>query len=161
MSKLLHRLALVSLLGIASLISTPSVARERITVSRRPWFGICAGVCPNYDVTVWTDGEVVAKRGSSEERFHVSRAEAADFSSKLRPFRPVGEQPDPLVCAHDERPKDAPLVMKVREIEIRWLGTNHSARLVACDNALYADLTEAIRQALWSAHLYLDGRRRY
>ena len=53
-----------------------------------------------------------------------------------------------------------PLVMKVREIEIRWSGTNHPARLTACDNPVYADLKEAIRQALWSVHLYLDGHRR-
>jgi hypothetical protein len=130
-------------------------------VSRRPWYVICAGVCPYYDVTVWADGRVLTKLGNHEERFRVSRAEAAAFRSKLRPFRPAGEQPDPLVCSHDGRPEDAPLVMKVREIEIRWSGTDHPARLAACDNSLYADLREAIRQALWSVHLYVDGRRRY
>jgi hypothetical protein len=156
---LFHRLAF-GFLGIAGLTSAPSVAPESITVSRRPWFAICTNVCPDYDVTVSADGEVVAKRGSNEERFQVSPAEAADFRNKLRPFRPVGEQPDQLVCAHDGRPEDAPLVMKVREIEIRWSGTSRPARLSACDNALHADLTEAIRQALWSVHLYVDGPRR-
>ena len=52
------------------------------------------------------------------------------------------------------------MVMKVREIEIKWSGTGHPARLVACDNAIYADLQEALGKALWSVHLYLDGRRR-
>src|SRR4051794_13323281 len=117
MRKLFRRIAFVAFLGVAGCTSTPSVGRESIIVSRRPWFAICAGVCPNYDVTVSADGGVVAKRGHHEDRFVVSRAEAADFRMKLQPFRPVGEQPDPLVCTHDDvRPEDAPLVMKVREI---------------------------------------------
>ncbi|MGZ2412792.1 hypothetical protein ACUXST_002221 [Sphingomonas sp. F9_3S_D5_B_2] len=49
---------------------------------------------------------------------------------------------------------------KLREIEIRWSSTSHPARLAACDTPLSADLIEAIRQALWSVHLYVDGRRR-
>jgi hypothetical protein len=85
---------------------------------------------------------------------------AADFRSKLQPFRPLGEQADPLVCSHAGRPEDAPLVIKVREIEIRWSSTDHPARLEGCDNAAYAGLTEAIRQALWAVQLYVDGRRR-
>jgi len=52
------------------------------------------------------------------------------------------------------------MVMKAREIEIKWSGTGHPARLEACDNAIYSDLTEALRQALWSVHLYQDGHRR-
>ncbi len=157
---LFHRLAIVSLLGVAGLTSTPSAARESITVSRRPWFAICGGVCPYYDVTVWADGRVLAKQGDHEERFRVSRAGAADFASKLRPFRPAGEQPDPLVCSHDVRPEEAPLVMKAREIEIKWSGADRPARLAACDSAAHADLTDAIRQALWSVHLNVNGRRR-
>jgi len=160
MRKPFRRVAFMGFLGVAGSTSTPTGARESITVSRRPWFAICAGVCPNYDVTVSADGRVVAKRGSGEERYRVSRAEAARFRKKLQPFRPVGEQRDPLVCAHEGRPEDAPLMMKVREIEIWWSGVPHPARLAACDTAAYADLTEAIRQALWSVHLYVDGRRR-
>jgi hypothetical protein len=158
--RLFHHLAIVCLLGIAGITSTPSAAEESITVSRRPWYPVCAGLCPYYDVTVWADGRVFTNRGNYEERFRVSRAEAADFRRKLRPFHPAGDQPDPLVCTHDGRPEDDALVMKVTEIEIRWSGTRHPARLAACDNAVYADLTEAIRQALWSIHLYADGRRR-
>jgi hypothetical protein len=157
---LFHRSAMVGLLGVVGLTSMPLAARETITVSRRPWFAICAGVCPYYDVTVRPDGHVLVKRGNFEERFRVSPAEAADFFSKLRPFRPAGEEPDQLICVHDGRPEDAPLVMKVREIEIKWSDTRHAARLTACDNSVYADLIEAIRQALWSVHLYVDGRRR-
>jgi hypothetical protein len=157
--KLFRRLAIVGLLGVVGVTSTPLAARETITVSRRPWFAICAGVCPYYDVRVWPDGHVLVKRGSFEERFRVSPAEAADFSSKLRPFRPAGEEPDKLICVHDGRPEDAPLVMKVREIEIRWSDTRHAARLTACDNSVYADLEEAIDQALRSIHLSIDGRR--
>jgi hypothetical protein len=160
MSRLFHRLAIVGLLVVPTITSTPAAARDSITVSRRPWFAICAGVCPYYDVTVWADGRVLAKRRNDEKRFRVSRAEAADFSRRLRPFRPVGEQPDQLVCHHGGRPEDAPLIMKVTEIEITWTGSSHPARLAACDNAVYAALTEAIRQALWSVHLYMDGRRR-
>ncbi len=94
------------------------------------------------------------------ERFRVSRAEAADFRSKLLPYRPAGEQTKLFDCFHTGRPEDAPMVMKAREIEIKWSGTGHPARLEACDNAIYSDLTEALRQALWSVHLYQDGHRR-
>jgi hypothetical protein len=160
MKSLFNRLAIMSLFVLAANSFAPSAARESITVSRRPWFLVCEGVCPDYEVTVWADGRVLVKRDNHEDRFRVSRAEVADFRRKLRPFRPVGEQLDPLICSHAARPEDEPPVMEVVEIEIRWSGTDHPARLTACDNRLYADLTEAIRQALWSIHLYLDGRRR-
>jgi hypothetical protein len=156
MEKLFRRLALVGLIGMAGLTSTPSFARESITVSRHPWYAVCAGVCPDYEIIVSADGRVIVKQRGTEERFLVSRAEAAEFRAKLQPFRPVGERRDPLVCAHE----NAPLVMKVREIEIRWSGSNNPSRLFACDNPASAGLKEALRQALWSVHLYVDGRRR-
>jgi len=101
---------------------------QPITVSQRFEGIICAGVCPNNDVTVWSDGRVSVVRHQSNgadhlDHFRVTRAEAAKFRSILLPYEPIT---DP-------------------------------AGLRVFQNSVNA---EAIRQALWSAHLYVDGRRR-
>jgi len=43
---------------------------------------------------------------------------------------------------------------------IRWSGGDSPAEFLACDTSENAGLKEDIRQALWSVHLYVDGRRR-
>lgn len=160
---------LVGLVLVTGCVSTFPAGRPSTTVSRRLWYAICTGICPNYDVTVWADGRVLVVRRSANpdsrrdevERFRVSSAEAAEFQRRLLPFRPAGQLPEPLVCYHaDVRAEEAPLVLKVREVEINWSDPDHPARLVACDNASGQGLTEAIRQALWSIHLYVNARRR-
>jgi hypothetical protein len=94
------------------------------------------------------------------DRFRVSPAEAAEFRAKLRPYRVTYDWPAP-VCKHDVRPEEAPLVMHVTEIEISWSdATGHATHLIACDEPGFGGLNEAIRQALWSVHLYIDARRR-
>lgn len=169
--RFVHHLSLVALLLLSGCVSMRPQGRESITVSRQPWYGICAGVCPDYDVTVSNVGQVAVGRPSGVlhgqadgfpafhvvDQFRVSRAEAAAFRRMLLPFRPSSEQREFPLCWHDVRPEERPLVLKVIEIEITWSGGDHPARLVTCDGT---SLNEAIRKALWSVHLYLDGRRR-
>ena len=142
----------------------PTRVEDTITVARRPWFGICGGVCPNYDVTVWPDGRVLAVQHywsapDEVERFRLSPEEAVHFRRILAPYRPArgGHTPP---CQHDVPPKQASMVRHVTEIEITWLGSPNPAQLVACDAKETAGLKEAIRKALWSAHLYIGGERR-
>ena len=139
-----------------------AVSMESISVSRRPWFGVCAGVCPNYDVTVWADGRVLSVRRYSHvpdvvQRFRVPTRDAAQFRSILLPYRPTNAQDVEPTCEHRVSPDEAELVLKVREIEMVWSGPSGPSRLVACDNPA---LLEALRRALWSVNLYLDGNRR-
>jgi hypothetical protein len=136
-------------------------AEETITIAKRPWFGICAGLCPNYDVTVWADGRVLAVRHSWHgldeiERFRVSRLEAARFRSILLPYRPIAIQQREPVCHHDVPQEQSRLVLKVREVELLWSSPPHRSRLIACDTR---ELSEALRQALRAVQVYPDGRR--
>jgi hypothetical protein len=105
-----------------------SRSEQPISVSQRPEAIICAGVCPNNDVTVWPDGRVLVVRHQLNardqvEHFRVSHAEAIRFRGILLPHQ---------------------------------AGSGRS-ELHVLQNAVNA---EAIRQALWSVHLYVDGRRR-
>jgi len=159
-----HCAALTALLSLSACASTPPTPVEKITVARRNWFVICMGVCPKYDVTVWSDGRVLAVRHIFEapdevEKFQVSRRNAAKFRAKLLAYRPVVDPPAPTLCDHHLSQGEAPLLIKVTEIEIRW-SDNHPNRLVACDTAENRKLIEDIRQALWSVHLYLTAHRR-
>ena len=141
----------------------PQISNETITVSRRPWFAICAGVCPNNDITVRSDGRVVAVRHHLEEpdeieRF-VTRAEVAFFRSKLLPYRRSYDWPAPT-CEHNVSPEEAPGVMKVTEIEITWSDSDRTGLFIACADQNAVKLLEAIQEALWAVHLYVTGHRR-
>jgi hypothetical protein len=167
MPSLPYRITLVGLVLLSACVSTRSVVRETITISRRPWYAVCAGTCPNFDLTVWPDGRVLVIRHSLAgdpdelERFQVSPADVASFRSKLLPYRPADDWPAPAVCNHTTSLEEAPLVMKVTEIEIRWSGTDKAARLQASANQEEtAPLVEAIGQALWSVDLNVIGQRR-
>jgi hypothetical protein len=120
---------------------------------------ICLGVCPNVDVTVQADGRVsVARhrwnRAVIVERFRVSKEEASQFRNILHPYRPVSIDPD--ACRQDVT-QDAAWTLAVPEIEVKWCDAARPARLAYF---LTRDSREAIRQALWSVHLYADGSRR-
>lgn len=143
-------------------LDVPSAyAAEKITVSRAHWFLICTGVCPSYTVTVSADGEVTAENHwtNRAERFRATVPEANRFRSILRQYRPTVSQQAEPTCHHDVPPQLAGSVLKVLEIEIVWSGPPRPSRLVACDSTGSA-LNEALRQALWSGGLYVDGTRR-
>jgi hypothetical protein len=157
----LHLATLVGAFLLAGCVSTKPFAEETVTVSVRPWFGICTGVCPNYDVTIWGDGRVFAVRYGFRalagiERFRVSRAEAAEFRRIMRPYRPAGNQRGEPVCHHPVAPDDEPFVMKVREFEMVWSSQGVRRRLIACDDP---ERNEALSRALRAIQMYPDGRR--
>jgi hypothetical protein len=157
-------LALMGLLGLSSCVSTgTSLSGETITVSRRPWFGICAGVCPNYDITVQPDGRVWSVRhhfDAADEvaRLRVSGNQLVHFYSFLAPYQPNDGDPIPSKCEHHVSPQEAQLVLKAIEIEIKWFDASNSAHRIACDTPENAALREAIDGALRSLDLDIAGR---
>lgn len=155
------RLTLIGLLMLPSTATAGSRSSiDWIAISQRPQDVICAGVCPNADVTVWRDGRVLVVRHHSGrpddvEHFRVSQDEAARFRSILLPYRPTSHQTDPDACKVDPQQGGAG-VLKAPQIEVRWCDDAGPARLRFITN----NSVEAVRQALWSVHLYIDGWRR-
>ena len=144
---------LLALTGCASI--PPHAPEDAITVSRRGWFAICVGICPEYDVTVQGGGRVWAVRRSYGAPdwvipLRLSPARAARFRAILEPYRPARGDPEDLQCVHDVPPEEAQLVMKVTEFEIKWSDGRH---LIACDTPDNRPLRDAIDEALKSVGL--------
>ena len=148
-------LATSALLFGCAPVSTVAAVKS-ITVSKTPWGGLCAGICPFYTVTVTSDGEVIAQNHLPVRltRLRVTPDEAERFFSLIAPYRPPISTEGEPVCPHNVRPEDVGFVQKVREIEIVWSEPSRQVRLVACDGAL---IDEALGQALWSVHLFVTA----
>ena len=156
---------LLSLLIASAAFARPPERGEAIEISRRPWFGICAGVCPNYDVIMRPDGRVLVLRRHFDEvdevrSFRVSPARLARLRAILASYRPNADTPEPSRCEHDVPPEEAAFVGDVVEMQVKWTGAAGSDHLVACDTQENAALREAIGAALQSLGLAVDGRRR-
>jgi hypothetical protein len=107
-------------------------------------------------VTVTAGGDVIVQNRLPirRTRLRATPAEAERFFSLVAPYRPTISTEAEPVCSHNVRPEDVGLVQKVREIEIVWSEPPREVRLVACDGPL---IDEALRQALWSVHLYVTA----
>jgi hypothetical protein len=131
---------------------------DTITVSRRPWFAICAGLCPNYDVTVQADGRLWSVRHAYDvpdrvSSARISSAALARFRSILAPYRPAPEAGEPSACRHEASAQTQELIVEAREIDVKWSGAGTSAHLIACDTPENAALRGAIAEALRAVHL--------
>lgn len=154
-------IATLSLAAASACAAAPRRGGETITISQRWWFGICAGICRSYDITVSPQGQVfsrtltLAGNAFHTERFRVTLAEAAHFRTILLPFRPVGLRRTQAICTHDVRdlgPRERQFVRHVTEIQISWRGPRSSARLIGCENPQDARLQQAIWDALRVVH---------
>jgi len=156
------RLALLGLLVLpGSPTSASGSSMDRTTISQWPPDIVCAGVCPDADVTVWADGRVLVMRHHSPQdvqHFRVSEDEVARFRSILLPYRPASDPTDPDVCKGDEH-RDAARVLGTPVMEVTWCEGEGAARLGFLRFPI-SGFAEAIRQAPWSVQLYIDGRRR-
>jgi len=136
---------------------------EKIKISRRPWFGICAGVCPDYDIVMQTDRYVwVIRRnsGSVEDvrRFRISKRRAAKLRAILEPLRPNGDTREPEECRHDVPPEQAGLVIKAVEMEVKWVGPGRSDRRIGCATPEYEAMRITIDKALATLGVGADAR---
>jgi hypothetical protein len=140
-----------------------SASGETVTITRRPWYPVCAGVCPFYDVTVRADGRAWSVRHSLGEAdgitpLRIPGARLARFYAALAPYHPRGRDVEPSECRHDGLPGEGPLVSTVVEIAVKWSGRRGSAHVIACDTQENAGLTKAIEAALRSLRLDVTGR---
>ena len=115
--------------------------QETITIRLRHGYAYCAGVCPNFAMTVYPSGKVVSQEfwsGATIHRYRVRPRQLAIFRELLDRIKRPGERrldvwcrralgddgkPDPL---HDPRPDD---------IEVRWDGPSSHARLTSCSDS--------------------------
>jgi Domain of unknown function (DUF6438) len=145
------------LLGLAMLcgaFTRPPQEGESIELSRRHWWFICTGSCPNYDVIVQPSGQVTVIRRYFDtvddvRRFRISPARLARLRAIVEPFRPDEGTPEPDRCDHHLTPEEeADMLVRTVEMEVKWAGPGRSYHLVACDTPEYAALRTAMDSAL-------------
>ena len=140
-------------------------ASESVKISRRPWYGLCAGTCPSYDISVEKNGAVETRTDvdlaqmAQIQRSNVPLASVARFRAILAPYRPRGERRTHAVCQHPVSAEEARLLTHHIEIEIRWTSPGASSRLIACDDGQDAQLLTAIHEALSTLGLLDTGHR--
>jgi hypothetical protein len=150
------------LLGLAA---SPTVAGEPATVGgnviirfRHPAM-ICAGVCPNYQIEIFANGDVVRGNPAPEAShiyrnrvisFHVLPARLKQFRSELDVLRPRGERALDAACAPAKLPDGSldPLSDATPDdIEVRWVEAGHTDRLTSCASSqLREELHSALRR---------------
>ena len=118
---------------------------ETITYER----GACHGTCPDYRVTVSSDGrgtfEGVAHVAVTGTRsFRVTKREWAEFSRRLRADRPVGEVllTGPEACGM--------FATDLPTIDVRWSGAGrprHLAYNMGCDRQTHGRMARALTSA--------------
>jgi hypothetical protein len=121
---------------------------------------ICAGVCPNYQLKIFDNGEVVRGNperaptdrdhiySNAEVRFHVSPAKLRQFRSQLDTLRPRGNHPLDLACEQAKLPDGSPDPVSTPspdDIEVRWVDAGHADRLTSC---VYSPLRDELQSAL-------------
>jgi hypothetical protein len=162
--------AAVAFLALA-LCSCATVAPkpvETITISERMWYPICAGVCPDFDARIRSDGQIYTHVSLSPQagmhRLQVTPERAAQFAAIIAQLGAPG-RPQPIgPCEHYlpqgdpfNNPESRRSLSKDPAVVIRWSGSAEG-QLVRCDTDWAAK--ETIRKALWRVGLYLDGSPR-
>ena len=151
--------AFAALVVTCSVAGSPKHAPSTVKVSRRLWYGICTGVCPDYDVVVTSLGRVDVRSlmaGKTKVQYRVAPSAAARFMSWLRPYRKQGFHRTRTTCDHHLSDPDARLLVHVREVEITWHDNGGTSRLIACDTEEDRPILTAIKKAfaevsLWEA----------
>lgn len=137
------------LFSVAGALMLPSTAESRpaskgITIAltrARPGALVCAGFCPQLDLTLWDDGEALVNGG---KRVRVSTEQAYQFRAILRPFRPA-------------EPADRSRLSVSRSdcsVRVQWPANREGFRPTACGDG---PLFEAILRVLRSINLDAFG----
>jgi hypothetical protein len=119
---------------------------EVVKVSRH--IHLCAGICPDYDVSVEANGSVQVKSSvgmpfEQKAAYHVSAADAARVRSILLS---LGHSQDGVICPHPEW--EGGYSAPENDTEVRLITQNAPPRLIACDNKQDARFLAAVHQAL-------------
>jgi hypothetical protein len=150
-------------LALSWLLVWPGSARARplnegITIGIHSPSGpdviVCTGFCPNVDITVWDDGEVVV---NGVEQPRVTKAEAARFRTVLFPFRSQAIASDPST-----------VFPNACLLKVQWPSPAKTARPTTCGdffvptygkiNAHETFLFGAVSDALAAVHRDITGR---
>jgi hypothetical protein len=148
---------LVSSIGTAA----PSYAGSQpvLAIRIQPLIGICAGICPDFDVTVIGDHRVELRIFDFEPKprkvriFAISAAKADAFRKELASLRPAGTVKKGVPCPIDEKFRE--LRYGASSYDIRWAGSGQSSRLLACYGEPVLDL--AVTKALLDISLSRRG----
>lgn len=152
----------LALCSCATVAPTPV---ETITISERMWYPICAGVCPDFDASIRSDGQIythVRFGLAGVYRLQVTPQRVAQFAAMIRPLGSPGKLEPIAPCSH-YLPKDDPFydqrysLRKEPALVIRWSGSAES-QLIRCDTD--GATKEIMRKALWHVGLYLNGSPR-
>jgi len=161
----MKRLASLALMTCLAGCATPRAEPPAsITVTQRPTYGICAGYCPDVDVTVREDGRVTVSRhhpGEADEVRHlnVTSGQARRFMRILRPHRLALREAGPAGCGFWNTTD--PLVLKVYPYQVTWSDADDGTfQLHSCGGAEDPDIGEALRRALSAIGLHLGGEPR-
>ena len=103
-------------------------------------------------MTVTSDGAVIAEFAGQQQRFRISRAEAAEFRKTLAPYRWSA----PVTCEQvigGKYPAPFSYPRRLGELKVTWTSRDGTSQLVACDTPENAALSNAIKGALKLLHL--------
>ena len=131
-----------------------------VIIRFRPPAMICAGVCPDYQIEIFANGDVV--RGNPKPdptgrddlyantviRFRVPLAKLDQFRAELDMVRPLGNRALDTICAQPKLPDGSPdpiSTPKPDDLEVRWVEGPHTDRLTSC---AYGPLRGALESAL-------------
>jgi hypothetical protein len=123
---------------------------------------ICAGVCPNYQIAIFANGDVVRGNPAAQATdwhhihsnavisFHVLPAKLRQFRSELDVLRPHGNAALDAVCNQTRLPDGSPDPISTAQpddVEVRWIEGGHTDRLMSCAyGPLRAELESALRR---------------
>ena len=148
-------------------LAAPTEARElahhlggNVIIHFRHPAMICAGVCPNYQIEIFANGDVVRGNPKAEPtgrdhlyastviHFHMPPAKLKQFRTELDKVRPLGNRALDTICAQRKLPDGAtdPIsAPKPDDLEIRWVEGGHTDRLTSC---AYGPLRGEVQSAL-------------
>jgi hypothetical protein len=144
--KFLAAVAACMLLGCVSTsgrgLAQPSSRETTVVRFRNPYI-VCAGVCPDYKITVQQSGEiqtVVHPSGSRFNRgeiwsFRVNQRQLRAFRNILNGIRPRGMRRLDETCSPGRLPDGSPDPLddpRPDDVEVRWIGPLGSDKLSSC-----------------------------
>ena len=153
---------------VVSLCATPASAQsavhQTISIRLRDSYPICAGYCPNFEMTVTPSGQVTWHSlwaGRSVRRYTVSPAEVEAFGHILDSIKPEGDRQLDGSCERGRKSDGTPDPLdhpRTDDLEIRWSSPNAHARLTGC-YLTHRPVIQTIQSAMKTLGFDLIGRR--
>ena len=147
----LARLAIVMVTTCSASAATAQ-AFDAIVVRFRPPYGVCAGVCPNFETEILAEGYVRTRSFSSEQvyYFDAKPRDLQRFAELMEELRPSEDRKIDEACERATLEGGSPDPLswpRGDDIEVRWYTPTGFIRLTACagDEQLRTTLQDALR----------------